>query len=209
VTGPGRFAGLVLAAGAGSRFGGGKVRASLDGHPLVGHVLAAARESGLGRIVLVLGRDAADVLADVRQADDRALIGVLLALNGAPERGLSTSLRVGLAAATAAPSPAGVVVLLGDQPLVSPEAVRALMNAADTAPAATLAVVPVYAEDAAPNPALLLRPAWELAGGLGGDRGVGELLAVSPDRVVRVPVAGTNPDVDTVADLAALEGRTP
>ncbi|HSW41052.1 MAG TPA: NTP transferase domain-containing protein, partial [Patescibacteria group bacterium] len=77
MTGAGRFAGLVLAAGKGLRFGGGKVRAPLEGRPLVGHVLAAARAAGLGRIVLVLGRDAAEVLAAVREADEGALDGTL------------------------------------------------------------------------------------------------------------------------------------
>ncbi|HSW43772.1 MAG TPA: NTP transferase domain-containing protein [Patescibacteria group bacterium] len=199
-----RCAGLVLAAGAGSRFGGGKVRAPLEGRPLVGHVLAAARAAGLGRVVLVLGRDAAEVLAAVREADEGALDGVLVALNGAPERGLSTSLRLGLAAATAAPAPMGVVVLLGDQPRVRPEVVRMLVDAASAAPAPTLAVVPAYAREAAPNPALLLRPAWLLAAGIDGDRGVGGLLAARPDLVVHVAVGGANPDVDTPQDLAAL-----
>ena len=40
---------------------------------------------------------------------------------------------------------------------------------------------------------------------LDGDRGLGPLLAAHPGRVLRVTVAGTNPDVDTPAQLAALE----
>ena len=96
----------------------GKVRAPLDGRPLVGHVLAAARAAGLARIVLVLGRDAVAVRAALLAGDPAALDGVLVAVNGAPERGLASSLRLGLAAATAAPAPAGVLVLLGDQPRV-------------------------------------------------------------------------------------------
>lgn len=201
---PGRVAGLVLAAGTGSRFGGGKMRARLDGRPLVAHVLAAARAAGLGRLVLVLGRDAVDVRAVILAADPAALAGVLLVVNGAPERGLSSSLRIGLAAATADPAPGGVVVLLGDQPHARPEVIAALI-AADAPPDA-LAVAPAYAGDAAPNPVLLLPPAWSRAGDLPGDRGFGELLAAHRDRVVRIPVAGANPDIDTPADLAALEG---
>jgi molybdenum cofactor cytidylyltransferase len=209
MTGPGRVAGLVLAAGSGTRFGGGKVRAPLAGRPLVAHVLAAARAAGLTRIVLVLGRDADTVRAALVAADPAALEGVLVAVNGAPERGLATSLRLGLAAATAEPAPGGVLVLLGDQPRVRPDVIAALATTAAAAPASAIAVAPTYADDSAPNPVLLLPPAWSVAAGLEGDRGLGMLLAADPGRIVRVPVAGANPDVDTREDLAALEKGRP
>jgi molybdenum cofactor cytidylyltransferase len=203
-------AAVILAAGAGSRFGGGKVRAALDGRPLLAHVLAAVREAGIGRVVVVLGRDAGAVLGAVRDAEPVALERVLVAVNPTPERGLATSLRLGFGAATAvAPSatplaspPAGVLVLLGDQPRVRADVLRALCGAATSAGA--IAVVPRYAEDAAPNPVLLLPAGWPLVARLSGDRGLGPLLAADPARVVWVAVPGANPDVDTPADLAAL-----
>lgn len=201
-----RFAALVLAAGAGTRFGGGKVRALLEGRPLVAHVLAAGRAAGLERLVLVLGRDAADVWAALLAADPGALSGVLVAVNPSPERGLATSVRLGLAAATAAPAPGGVLVLLGDQPRVRPAVIEALTAAARQAPADALAIVPAYDRGGAPNPVLLLPAGWAAVASLEGDRGFGPLLAAAAERVVRVPVGGTNPDVDTRADLATLEG---
>jgi len=206
VSEPARFAGLILAAGSGSRFGGGKMRARLDGRPLSAHVLDAARAAGLGRLVLVLGRDAAAVRDAISAADPAALAGLLVAVNPAPERGLATSLRLGLAAATAGPAPAGILVLLGDQPRVRPDVIAALLDASFSARSDTLAVVPEYADDGAPNPVLLLPAAWILVAELDGDRGLGALLAARPELVVRVPVAGANPDVDTLADLANLEG---
>jgi molybdenum cofactor cytidylyltransferase len=206
VSDPARFAGLILAAGSGSRFGGGKMRARLDGRPLSAHVLDAARAAGLGRLVLVLGRDAAAVRDAISAADPAALAGLLVAVNPAPERGLATSLRLGLAAATADPTPAGILVLLGDQPRVRPDVIAALLDASFSARSDTLAVVPEYADDGAPNPVLLLPAAWILAAELDEDRGLGALLAARPELEVRVPVAGANPDVDTLADLADLEG---
>ena len=203
---PARFAGLILAAGSGSRFGGGKMRARLDGRPLSAHVLDAARAAGLGRLVLVLGRDAAAVRDAISAADPAALAGLLVAVNPAPVRGLATSLRLGLAAATADPAPAGILVLLGDEPRVRPDVIAALVDASVSARSDTLAVVPEYADDGARNPVLLLPAAWLLVAELDGDRGLGALLAARPELVVRVPVAGANPDVDTVADLADLEG---
>lgn len=203
---PARVAGLILAAGAGSRFGGGKMRARLDDRPLVAHALETARAAGLGRLVLVLGRDAAAVRDAISAADPAALAGLLVAVNPAPERGLATSLRLGLAAATADPAPAGILVLLGDQPRVRPDVIAALLDASFSARSDTLAVVPEYADDGAPNPVLLLPSGAALVDELEGDRGLGPLLAARPGRVVRVRVAGANPDVDSLADLADLEG---
>ena len=195
-------AAVILAAGAGSRFGGGKIRAPLDGRPLLAHVLAAVREAGVGRVVVVLGRDAAAVLSAVRADEPAALDRVLVAMNPQPERGLATSLAIGFGPATAAPAPAGVLVVLGDQPRVRAGVLRALCDA--VAPASSVAVVPQYEADAAPNPVLLLPAGWPLVARLTGDRGLGPLLAANPDTVFRVPVRGANPDVDTPADLARL-----
>ena len=195
-------AAVILAAGAGSRFGGGKVRAALEGRPLLAHVLAAVREAGIGRVVVVLGRDAGAVLDAVRDVDPGVLERVLVTVNPTPERGLATSLRLGFGAATAVAPPAGVLVLLGDQPRVRADVLRVLCGAVASAHA--IAVVPRYAGDAAPNPVLLLPAGWPLVAGLTGDRGLGPLLAADPARVVRVAVPGANPDVDTPADLAVL-----
>ena len=198
----GGTAAVILAAGTGSRFGGGKIRARLDGRPLLAHVLAAVRGAGVGRMVLVLGRDAGAVLIAVRAVDAMALDGVLVAVNPAPERGLATSLSVGFGPATAAPAPAGVLVVLGDQPRVRADVICALCAA--SAPPGTVAIAPRYEADAAPNPVLLLPAGWPLVASLRGDRGLGPLLVVNPAGVVRVPVRGDNPDVDTPADLAGL-----
>jgi len=195
-------AAVILAAGVGSRFGGGKVRAPLEGRPLLAHVLAAVREAGIGRVVVVLGRDAGAVLDAVRDVDPGVLERVLVTVNPTPERGLATSLRLGFGAATAVAPPAGVLVLLGDQPRVRADVLRVLCGAVASAHA--IAVVPRYAGDAAPNPVLLLPAGWPLVEGLTGDRGLGPLLAADPARVVRVAVPGANPDVDTPADLAVL-----
>lgn len=198
------FAGLILAAGTGSRFGGGKMRARLDDRPLITHVLATARGAGLGRLVIVLGDDASTVRADLLAADPAVLDGVLVAINPAAERGLATSLRLGLALTTADPPPDGVIILLGDQPRVRSDVIAAVMAAASAAPPDARAVAPTYHDDAAPNPVLLLPQAWPLVAGLEGDRGIGPLLTLRPDLVVRVPAAGSNPDVDTREDLAAM-----
>ena len=97
------------------------------------------------------------------------------------------------------------VILPGDQPRVRADVIEQLVAAADRLPG-TPFVVPRYHEDAAPNPILARRSIWRLADELAGDRGFGPVLAAHPELVGEVPVDGTNPDVDTVADLARLEG---
>jgi len=63
-----RLIAIVLAAGAGSRFGGGKLVAPLAGRPLVAHAVTAAVASGIERVVVVLGADA-DAVESALRAD--------------------------------------------------------------------------------------------------------------------------------------------
>jgi len=125
-----RIAGLVLAAGASARFGSNKLLARLDGRPLLQHVLDAVAAAGLVDVVVVLG-DAADEIE--RAITWRAEVRVR---NPDPGAGLSSSLRVGLAALEALEPEAtgrqarftGALVLLGDQPRVRPAVIGRLVE---------------------------------------------------------------------------------
>ncbi|TMK91778.1 MAG: nucleotidyltransferase family protein [Actinobacteria bacterium] len=66
------MSGIVLAAGTGSRFGGTKQLAELDGSPLVMHAVTALREGGVDEIVVVTGHDA-DAVEAVLPAEVRAV----------------------------------------------------------------------------------------------------------------------------------------
>jgi molybdenum cofactor cytidylyltransferase len=189
---------VVLAAGASTRFGSPKLLAPLDGRPLLQHALDAVADAGLDDAVVVLGRGAGDVEAAIAWRSERRVV------NPRPEDGLASSLRVGLVTAMADPAADAIIVVLGDQPALRPEIVRAVVAAAETARVPI--VRPRYAADQAPNPVLVGRAAWPLVAGIDGDRGLGPLLDARPDLVLEVPVGGANPDVDTVADLARLEG---
>lgn len=189
---------MVLAAGAGSRFGGGKLLAELNGRPLLDHVLATVREVGPAQTIVVVG-PAATGLEAIAAAN-----GARTVVNPAPEEGLSSSVRIGLAvlAATGAEDLDGALLVLGDQPRTSPGTIRALLVA--QVPEGRSIVVPRYRGGGGPNPALLLRPAWPLAAQLHGDRGFGPLIKDHPELVVEVDVPGHNPDVDTAADLVQV-----
>ncbi len=188
-------AAVVLAAGAGSRFGGGKLLALLRGRPILAHVVGAARAAGLDPIVVVV--------PPTGELDDLDLGVVRRVANPNPAEGLSSSVRLGLRALELDDAVQAVAILPGDQPLVRPEVIVELLEALAASPA-TPFVVPRYADDRAPNPILARRSIWRLADELAGDRGFGPVLATHPELVRFVRVSGENPDVDTPADLTRL-----
>jgi molybdenum cofactor cytidylyltransferase len=196
-----RLAAVVLAAGRGERFGSAKQLALLEGRPLLAHVLGAvssARPSLADVVdtVVVLGFHA----EDVERAVAAESAGFRVVRNPDPSRGLASSLRTGLA--SLGPDIDGALIVLGDQPRVRPDVIEAIADA--WAAGTAVAAVPRYADGGGRNPALLDRRAWHLAGGLTGDRGMASIMAGDPTLALVVDVAGSNPDVDTPADLAAL-----
>ena len=189
-----RTVGLVLAAGAGSRFGGGKLLASLGGRPVLQHVLDALAAAGIDEIVVVLGGDAQAIEAAIAWRRETRVV------NPAPERGLSSSLQVGFGAVPA--DAAAVLVALGDQPLVPVETIRSLLDAPATR--GRPIVVPVFETNGGRNPVLLRRPAFGLVTDATGDRGLGPVIVAHPELVTEVAATGDNPDVDTPDDLVAV-----
>jgi CTP:molybdopterin cytidylyltransferase MocA/SAM-dependent methyltransferase len=193
---PSHVTAVVLAAGAGSRFGGGKLLAALEGRPILQHVLDRLAGAGVGEVVVVLGSDAAEIERVIEWRGERRV------RNPDPSRGLASSLQVGVAAVGDTADAA--LIVLGDQPRLPARAIRALLDAQvdDTRPIA----VPVYGDDAGRNPVLLGRGAFPLVEEASGDQGLGPLLAEHPELVREIPirVEGGNPDVDTRADHVAL-----
>ncbi len=190
------IAGLVLAAGMGSRFGGAKLVAPLRGTAIVRHVVARLIDAGLTPVVVVAGSDR-DAIVDALEGAD-----VEVVVNPNPESGLSSSLRLGV---DALPDYVGAfVVALGDQPLIEPAVVRSLVDAWNQSNVA--AVVPEY-RDGRGNPVLFDATLRRRMAGLTGDVGARNLLEQLGDRVGRVRVDADAPrDVDTLADLESLEG---
>lgn len=194
-----RLGAVVLAAGAGRRFGGHKLAAELRGRPLLQHVLDTLDLVRPVVTVVVLGPDA----VGLERIEWREAARIE---NPDPGRGLSSSVRLGLDACAVVESLDGVFILLGDQPLTAQTTLVALSSAApDAIRDGALAVVPDYADGGGANPVLLLRAGFPLVARLVGDRGLGSALAYRPEKVRSVPLPGSNPDVDTVADLRTLE----
>jgi CTP:molybdopterin cytidylyltransferase MocA len=190
-------AGLVLAAGAGRRFGQPKALVSLHGELLVERAVRTAVAGDCDPVLVVLGSHADEVVAGT----DLGTARTVLAANWA--EGMGASLRAGLEASAYLGCKA-VVVMLVDQPLVSAEALRRLVDAWR---AGAVAAVATY--DGKPrNPVVLDHSIWaEVAVAAVGDVGARGWLRSHPEQVVAVPCDGSGDpiDIDTPNDLIALE----
>ena len=188
-----RVRALVLAAGAGSRFGGGKLAVRIDGQPVLQHVLDALADAGLDDPIVVLSPG-----SEIKGLDWRRARQVT---NPDPARGLSSSLRLGWEHALAeAPEPDAVLIALGDQPLVRADVVRSI--AAMPLDPARPFVATTYATGGGHNPVRVESPGGTTIAEAVGDRGLGPMLERRPELVRWLDVEGDNPDVDTAADLA-------
>ncbi|WP_307871591.1 nucleotidyltransferase family protein [Micromonospora sp. U21] len=183
------IAGLLLAAGAGRRYGRPKALVELAGEPLVRRGIRLLRDGGCAPVHVVLGAGADEV---------PELPGAVPVRHDRWPEGLGSSLRRGLASLPV-DAPAAVVILV-DQPLISPVAVGRVRRAHAAGAAVAVAT---YAGRPG-HPVLLGRATWPLLDGYAvGDRGARDLLRARPDLVVEVPCddAGSPVDVDTPADL--------
>jgi CTP:molybdopterin cytidylyltransferase MocA len=179
-------AALILAAGAGSRFGADpKLLAEVDGEPVLQHVVrnvSAARH--VHQVVVVLGAHA----EKIRERVDFGTAAVVVCDTWAD--GQSASLRCGLEAIGDARK---VVVLLGDQPLVTPRAIAWLA----CEPAGSRA-----SYHGAPGHPVVLGPRLiDEARALTGDAGLRNLVRW---RMVEVGHLASDRDVDTPDDLEAI-----
>ncbi|HEV3377337.1 MAG TPA: nucleotidyltransferase family protein [Thermoleophilaceae bacterium] len=188
--------GLVLAAGAGTRFGSAKQLADLDGRPLLEHSILAMVASPVGRVVVVLGSGAEEVLANVD------LHGADPVVCDRWSEGQSASLAYGLAELSTCDA---VVVTLGDQPFVAPDAIRRVIAARGDGAAAVRAT---YNGEPG-HPVLLERALFERMRDVTGDHGARNLLISMPTREVPCEDLGGGQDVDTPAQLDALRAGGP
>ena len=208
-----RVAGVLLAAGQGSRFGQPKALVELDGQTLAERGVHMLQAGGADPILIVTGA-APVVLAPADQ--------VHTVYNEEWRTGMGSSLRAALRALSEAAEPddtvlspadtvlppdvAAVVVALADQPLVGAGAVARLIAAYRAG-----AEVAVAAYDGKPrNPVLLAREHWpEVIATATGDQGARAFLRARPDLVTRIECGDTGrpDDIDTTADLERIAGR--
>ena len=197
-----RGAGVLLAAGQGSRFGRPKALVELDGRTLAERGLGMLQAGGADPLLIVTGA------AEVQLGPDHRVRTVR---NDEWRTGMGSSLRAALRALSepdVGPEVGAAVVALADQPLVGAQAVSRLIAAHRAG-----ASVAVAAYDGRPrNPVLLAREHWpDVIAMAAGDQGARAFLRARPELVTLVECGDTGrpDDIDTPADLERIAVRKP
>jgi molybdenum cofactor cytidylyltransferase len=186
-----RLHAIVLAAGAGSRFGGGKLMSPWRGGVLLDGPLDCALAAPVEDVRLVVGADPAVAAHGLTRA------GVMVVEAADHALGLSASLKAGIAALP--PGAAGVLIFLGDMPLIPQEVLAPLVEALARG---AVAAVPVW-QGRRGHPAAISSSLFPQIMALEGDQGAGALLDSLGDALVLIPAPddGVLLDVDRPADL--------
>lgn len=200
-----KVAGIILAAGCGSRMGKAKQLLPFGRTTLLGHVMDTVQSAGLDCVVLVLGfkagqvRHALNLPRREKARPDRTSIQVID--NPDWHKGQSFSVAAGLKALPADMD--GALFLLGDQPLVTVQTLHHLVSAFQTSDHWILA--PCFKGQRG-NPVLVASPLFDRLTQPAGDAGARVLFKEFRHRMhcLAVDDPGIVRDVDTPEDYAAL-----
>lgn len=191
------IAGIVLAAGLSRRMGQSKVLMKVGGRAIIRYVVESVLAGGVDSVWVVTGPDVEPIEAAL------AGIEVQIAENPAPEEGQAGSVRTGIAALP--PSVDSVLIALGDQPLLAPSIIPALLAARRKSP--KLIVAPRY-RDGQGNPVVFKREIFPELLRLTGDQGARPIIQKEPTRVEWVDLdLPMPPDVDTPDDYEKIRAN--
>jgi molybdenum cofactor cytidylyltransferase len=192
-----QVAAIVLAAGGSARMGQPKQLLPISARPMVRHVTQAVLAVGLAQVVVVTGARAEAVTAVL------ADLPVDVELNEAWAEGMSSSIRQGLRALR--PEIQAALLVLGDQPSLTPELLELLVVRYRTTGAAIVA--PFYKGQRG-NPVLFDRELFPELLAVQGDRGGRLLLDRHRNRVEQVDLddPAVILDIDSPQDYEGLLG---
>lgn len=202
-----QVAGILLAAGDGSRLGQPKATVELAGSTLAERGVALLRDGGAEPVLVVTGAVPVELPGTVEVQNPDWLTGMGSSLAaGLRALGAHHPPGQGIAAEGHLPGAFHIeaaVIALADQPLVGTEAVRRLIDAYRSG-----ATVAVAAYEGKPrNPVLIAREHWPDVLDLAtGDAGARPFLRAHPELVTLVECGdtGSPDDIDTPEDLARV-----
>jgi molybdenum cofactor cytidylyltransferase len=186
------ISGLVLGAGASSRFGQPKQLLPFRGGTLLGWVInQAERATGLDEVIVVLGR----AVDEIREKVD--LGNAKVVENPVFGSGCASSYRAGIGALDQRSD--AVMILLGDQPGVDPETINSVADEWRRGDG-QIALASYRGREG--HPMLFARPLFDKLVGLHGDKAAWKLVDANPDMVRVIPFDRPFPeDIDTVEDF--------
>jgi molybdenum cofactor cytidylyltransferase len=168
------------------------------GETMIEHAIRLANEAGAAPVITVLGAFHELIREAVQLSNFTPVI------NNAWNQGISTSIQAGLAALLDGdPQTPGALILACDQPLLSAEHLRAMLEAfcAQAAPA----IVASTYKGVLGIPAVFPREVFAELCALRGDKGARSLLMQPPCPLVALPFSGGEIDIDLPADMTHLE----
>jgi molybdenum cofactor cytidylyltransferase len=187
-----KVGGLLLAAGGSTRFGSPKQRAEFKGKTLLRRAAEAISGAGCSPVVVVLGANAEDSLADISDLDLHPVI------NSNGQTGMSSSIKAGLVELTSLePALDAVLFALMDQPLITAEH---LAQFAERFEKDRPPIIASAYNGITGVPALFSRELFDELFKLGGEKGARELIRERGDLVIITLEEGAI-DIDHVADL--------
>lgn len=205
-----RVAGIILAAGTGSRMGRTKQLLPFKGKPILAHVLRSSLAADLDQLVLVLGFQAAKIIKRLDAGQ------IIISINPDYEKGMATSIRTGLTSLNAnqiksspgesnQAQPAlpydAALFILGDQPLVNTQALQKITRAWQPGKI----IVPEF-KGRQGNPVLFDRKFFPDLSGLEGDAGGRTLFKRYPEDIIHLNLEneGICLDLDTPKEYEQL-----
>ena len=193
-------AGIILAAGAATRFGRPKQLLRVKDKYLIERVLDAALNSRLARIVLVLGYPHQKILEALGKKVQHSKLHI--EINPHYKKGQSHSLRVGLSAVSDDFS--AVMFLLGDQPMLDSATINTLLERFWSADKDIC--VPTY-RGQRKSPAIFNSRFYSQLRDIKGDIGARQLIDDNPNQVLAIEI--DDPlcffDIDTPQDFENLK----
>ena len=187
---------VVLAAGGSTRLGRPKQLLTRDGETLVHRAARLALATGAARVRVIVGAQADDVVAAVRDLPVECLV------NPRWNEGLAGSVRVAVDALAAHDH--ATLLLTCDQPALQVTHLQALLEAARHAPSGCAAT---RFGDRVGVPAVVAPTMLRAARDLQGDRGLRDVLNAAGAGVIACDAPALGVDIDTPEDVAEAVSR--
>jgi len=184
-----KIAGLLLAAGTGSRFGGCKQLAMIEGKPLVRHALESLAPLFAGDLYIVLGAWRKDIQPQVK---DLAQVIDHTDWN----QGLGSSIARGVGQIVARGQYTGIMIALADQPRLTADHFEQLIKRFNGD-----RIVAAHYAGTTGVPAIFPSTVFDDLRQLSGDRGAKAILLDSNREIDTIPLAAAATDIDTEADI--------